>query len=138
MAYDTSEIMVLVLSLIFINGIVLFCVFSLPRIIKSNKIKKFANTIGATFLRREKNWFLDTETSYQKFNIVTGKYNGQPLEIYQLKISSPGLSPYYHTYINGKKYGGLLSDKDIKSILDGNNKFKDDTLSSFMRTRFPW
>ena len=108
-------------------------------------MKKYAESIKAEFSKREKGWFFEATSSFLKFNIITGKYNGQPLEIYHYKLSFAGArGPYYHTYINGKSYDGLLSVQEISKILilTGGDRTVTDRLPkmglSKIRRSYPW
>lgn len=105
-------------------------------------MKKYAVSIGAGFEEKEKNWFLKTDNSYRKYNIITGEYNNKPLEIYHCKISAAvdNLSTY-HTFINGRIYDGLLSSKEINGVLVGiKNEIDTNSTSVAKRLRKinPW
>ncbi|MDP3956836.1 MAG: hypothetical protein Q8P97_02470, partial [bacterium] len=106
------------LLILFIIGIFLFAIFILPRFIKSNRMKRYAASINANFLKREKDGVL------KMFNIITGEYNGKPIEIYHYKLSSFWWTstPFYKTYLNGKSYDGLLSVQEISKILTVGDK----------------
>lgn len=97
-------------------------------------MKKYAQRMSLSFLKKEMG--RSSDASYQKFNILTGESKGNPVSIYHYKISAGPTVPYYHTYINGKLYNGLLSPQEIHTILTEGDR--NEGSFSAMRRYWPW
>jgi len=127
--------------LLIILGVFYILALWLRRIIRRNSMKKYAKSINAHFVKIEGGWLLNMFSWYQKYNIIIGEYNNQPLEVYHYRIAAFGANNLvsYCTSVNGKSYDGLLSTREINTILTGGDISKLNRSPSTSWRKFnPW